>query len=198
MQIQTMETSISGELMEDEELLWSGRPDPQGRSVVSPARVFLIIGWIYLPLGLVLLIVGFILLFVLATSSASGAFLGAMIPGGVFFLIGLIFLIIGLVAHFPARNVFYAITSRRVIILRTGRYLRAVSYGKRAITQVQRFERHDGSGDLIFSGNAFSYGNTTYGNHNSAGYSFSRQGAFTAIPNVRAAEQKLLSMLYED
>lgn len=46
MQIQTMETSISNELMAGEELLWSGRPDPQGKSVVSPARVFLILGWI--------------------------------------------------------------------------------------------------------------------------------------------------------
>ncbi len=197
MQIQTMETSISSELLEGEELLWSGRPDPQGKSLVSPARVFLIIGWIYLPLGLVLLILGFILLFTLATSSASGAFLGAMIPGGIFFLLGLIFLIVGLVAHFPAKNAFYAITNRRVIILRTGRYLRVTSYGKRAITQVQRFERPDGSGDLVFSGNSSSYGNAS-GNYNSTNSSFNRQGAFTALPNVRSVEQRLLRMLYED
>jgi hypothetical protein len=197
MQIQTMETSISNELMAGEELLWSGRSDPQGKSVVSPARVFLILGWIYLPLGLALLILGFILLFALASTSADGAFLGAMIPGGVFFILGLVFLIVGQVAHFPARNTFYAITNRRAIVLRTGRYLRVISYGKRAITQVQRFERPDGSGDLVFSGSPFPYGNYS-GNYNSTGYNLNRQGAFMAIPNVRAVEQKLLGMLAED
>jgi hypothetical protein len=197
MQVQTLETSISNELVEGEQLLWSGRPEPGGKSITSPARVFLIIGLIYFPLGLLLVALGLILLFAVPGAANSGGYLGALIPGGVFFIIGLVFLIIGLVARFPTKNTSYAITDRRVIILRSGRYLRAISYHKRAITQVQRLERPDGSGDLIFSGTALPYGNY-YNNANYNTASSNRQGAFTAIANVHFVEQRLLSMLNND
>jgi hypothetical protein len=195
--MQMMETSISNELMAGEELLWSGRPEPQGKSQVAPGRVFLILGWIYFPLGLTLLIVSFILLFVLASTSASDAFIGMLVPGSIFFILGIMFLIVGRFARFSTKNTFYAITTRRAIVMRTGRYLRVISYGKRAITQVQRFERPDGSGDLVFSASPLPYGNYS-GNYNSTSYNLNRQGMFLAIPNVRAVEQKLLGMLAED
>ena len=197
MQYQTMETPLANELLEGEQLLWSGRPDPQGRSIVSPARVFLILGLVYLPLGLLLVILGLILLFAVPSAS-SGGFLGALIPGGVFFILGLVFFIVGQTVRFPTRNAFYAITDQRVIIMNSGRYLRVVSYGKRAITQVQRIERPDGSGDLVFSGNPSPYG-ASYGNNTSNSNSNSgRLGVFTALPNVRVVEQRLLRMLDED
>src|SRR5947209_7923941 len=132
-QVQTMEASLSNELLEGEELLWSGRPDPQRRRIVSPARVFLILGLVFLPIGLVAVIVGLALLLnsVFPPGSQASS-LGLFIPGGVFFVLGLVYLIIGLVGFFPARNALYAITNRRVIILRPGRYLRVSSYGKHA------------------------------------------------------------------
>lgn len=197
MQYQTMETPLANELLEGEELLWSGRPDPQGKSIVSPARVFSILGLVYFPLGLLLVILGLILLFAVP-GAASGGFLGALIPGGVFFILGLVFFIVGQAVRFPTRNAFYAITDRRVIIMRTGRYLRVVSYGKRAITQVQRIERPDGSGDLIFSGNSLPYG--YYGNneYNSSNARVGRLGVFSALPNVRVVEQRLIRMLDGD
>jgi hypothetical protein len=196
-QIQTMEASISNELLEDEELLWSGRSDPQRRRIVSPARVFLILGLVFLPIGLLAVIIGLILLLssVIPPGSQAGL-LGLFIPGGVFFVLGLVYLIIGLVGFSPSRNTLYAITDRRVIILRPGRYTRASSYGKRAITQVHRIERPDGSGDLIFAGSPpyGSYGNNQY---NAGTYSTGRPGAFSAIPNVRLVEQHLIRMLNE-
>jgi len=154
-QIHTMEASISNELLEGEQLLWSGRPDSQVKSFVSPA--------------------------------------------GVFFIMGLVFLLVGLVGNFPARNTLYAITDHRVIILRTGRVHRVSSYRKRAITRLNRFERSDGSGDLVFSGEASPYGYGAYGNseYNYNYYNSNRLGVFTAIPNVRQVEQKLLRMLDE-
>jgi hypothetical protein len=197
-QIQTMEASLSNELLEGEELLWSGRPDPRARRIVSPARVFLILGLVFLPIGLLAVLIGLILLLssVFPPGFQAGS-LGLFIPGGVFFVLGLIYLLIGLVGFFPSRSTLYAITNRRVIILRLGRYLGVSSYGKRAITQVHRFERPDGIGDLIFVGNP-PYG--SYGNNQSnAGTSITgRLGAFSAIPNVRLAEQKLLRMLSEE
>lgn len=196
MQIQTMEASIDNELLEGEELLWSGRPDPQRRSIVSPTRVFRILGLVFMPIGLVAVIIGLALLLssVFPPDSRAGL-LGLFIPGGVFFLLGLVYLIIGLVGFFPTRNALYAITNRRVIILRPGRYLNVSSYSKHAITQVHRVERPDGSGDLVFIGNPPYYSNS--GNNQSTS-STGRPGAFSAIPNVRLAEQKLLRMLNEE
>ncbi len=198
MQIQTMEASLSNELLEGEELLWTGRPDPQRRHIVSPARVFLILGLVFLPIGLLAVLIGLALLLssVFPPGFQAGS-LGLFIPGGVLFVLGLVYLLIGLVGFYPSRNMLYAVTNRRVIILRPGRYLRVSSYGKRAITQVHRFERPDGTGDLIFVGNP-PYG--SYGNNQSnAGTSITgRLGAFSAIPNVRLVEQTLLRMLSED
>ena len=111
--------------------------------------------------------------------------LALFIPGCVFFVLGLSYLLIGLVGSFPSRNTLYAITNRRVIILRSGRNARVSSYPKRAITQVQHIERPDGSGDLVFAGNP-AYGNS------------GRVGAFSALQDVRLVEQKLIRMLNED
>jgi hypothetical protein len=195
MQIQTMEASIGNELLEGEELLWSGRPDPQRRSIVSPTRVFRILGLVFLPIGLVAVIIGLALLLssVIPPDSRT-SLLGLFIPGGVLFLLGLVYLIIGLVGFFPTRNALYAITNRRVIILLPGRYLNVSSYSKRAITRVHRVERPDGSGDLVFVGNP-PYGNSS---NNQSTSSTGRLGAFSAIPNVRLAEQKLIRMLDEE
>lgn len=198
MQIQTMEASIGNELLEGEELLWSGRPDLQRRPIVSPARVFLILGLVFLPIGVVAVIIGLaLLLSSVFPPGAQAGLLGLFIPGGVFFVLGLVYLIIGLVGSFPSRNALYAITNRRVIIVRPGRYLSVSSYGKRAITQVHRIEHPDGSGDLIFVGNP-PYG--SYGNNqsNAGTSSTGRLGAFSAIPNVRMVEQKLIRMINEE
>jgi hypothetical protein len=193
MHSQTLETLIANELLPGEKLLWSGQPDPAGRSVVSPARVFRILGWIYLPLGLLLLLTGFLLLFALPTSSA---FLGTLILGGIFFLLGLVFLLVGAVVRVPTRGVCYALTSWRVLIVRAGRYLQVLSYEKRAITRVQRFERPDGSGDLVFWDSNPSGGQAS-SSAGSVPFAARGPGVFAAIARVHAVEQLLLIMLAE-
>ena len=195
MQMQTMETSLSNELLEGEELVWSGRPGVRGKSITSPGRTFWILGLIYAAIGLVMLLTALIFLFAMGNFVEDiGAFAGFLVPGSIFFLLGVIFLIVGQTARFMPKSTFYAITDRRVIILRGGRYLRVISYETRAIHQVQRLERPDGSGDLIFSGLASTYPGV-YGNN---AYNASRQYAFNAIPNVRQAEQKLLGVMGRD
>ena len=198
MQMQAMEASINNELQEGEELLWSGHPDLQRRRIISPGRVFLILGLIFLPIGLLAIAIGLILLFsaVIPPASQDGL-LGLFIPGGVFSLLGRIYLIIGLVGFSPSRNALYAITNRRVIVVRFGRYTLASSYDRKAITQIHRVERPDGSGDLIFSGNPYGiYSNNRSNTSNT--YRNSRQGAFYALSNVRLVEQKLLLMLNDN
>lgn len=85
-----------------------------------------------------------------------------------------------------------------MLIVQGGRLKRVTSYSKQAITHIQRLERPDGTGDLIFSGNGAFYG-TYYGNGASSGASNAlRQGAFVSIANVRQVEQKLMRLLSEN
>ena len=59
--LSAMESSISNELMEGEQLLWSGSPQAGNKSIASPGQVFSILGRVYSILGLGLLLLGFIL-----------------------------------------------------------------------------------------------------------------------------------------
>jgi hypothetical protein len=197
MQTQTLEASLDNELQEGEEVLWSGRPDPQRRRIVYPTKVFVVLGLIFMPVGLFIVLVGLVLLLLsVFPPEARLASLGVFIPGGVFVLLGIIYFLIGLVGSSTPRNTLYAITNRRVIILRPGHYLRVTSYGRGAITQVQRFERSDGSGDLVF---ATTPANGSPGrNRSNAGFSSAiHPGVFSALPNVRQVEQILTRMLNE-
>lgn len=198
MQIQTLESSLDNELLEGEEVLWSGRPDPRRRRIVFPTRPFFILGLVFMPVGLFIVLVGLVLLLIsVFPPEARLSSLGVFIPGGVFFLLGIIYFLIGIAGFSPPRNVLYAITNRRVIMLRPGRYLRALSYGKGAITQIQRFERPDGSGDLVFASTP-AYSSAGRNQSNATFSSAVRPGVFSALPNVRQVEQILNSMLNEE
>jgi hypothetical protein len=182
--------------MEGEQLLWSGNPQTGSRSNASPGHVFSILGRVYLIIGLCLALLGFILNIVIFHVFYFGPLLALLIVGGIFTILGIIFLGVGLLVHFPTKNVFYAITDRRAMIVQGGQPKRVTSYSKRAITHIQRLERPDGSGDLIFTGNgAVSNG---YGNANAGISSALRQGVFVSIPNVRQVEQKLMKLLDEN
>ena len=199
MQTSTTEASLADELLENEEVLWSGQPNLRGRGIgSSPFKVFLNLGLIFLLIGLLLIGVGLILrLSSVVPPNLVNSLFGLFVPGGVFSLLGLIYLILGLtLSSFAPTQTLYAITNRRVIILRSGKNRRLVSsYNKRAITQVHRIERPNGEGNLILAVHPRMYGN---GYDNSSSYSYygiGRRAAFNQIPNVRQVEQKLLRML---
>ena len=186
MLMQTMETSLSNELLEGEELIWSGSPVERGKSMVSSTRRLQVVALIYAVLGLVLMLVAFIIEILIGDLQA-GRESFILIPGFIILIIGVSLFILGKLNPFTPKSTFYAITNQRIIILCGGRYLRVISFDRQAIKQVQRFEYPDGSGNLIFSGIPGVYSNN-------AG-SMSSQWSFRAIPNVRLAEQKLLSTL---
>jgi hypothetical protein len=176
----SIETPISNELLAGEELLWSGSPDQKKKGAVSSNRL-LATGWIYAPLGIALMIASAILSQGMLRGNTF-LFLIASVLGFFIFIMGVFCLRIGYSARFSSQKVFYAITNRRVIILSEGRYVRVISYSKRMITQVQRVDRPDGSGDLIVvvvPGNMVA----------------NRQNTLMAISNVRQVEHKLLTML---
>ncbi len=199
---QEMEVSFARELTDGEELLWSGRPDPKSKSIASPGSVFLILGIVFTVVGIAMLLGGFI---ILGTVEGRGreASIGLFVTGGVFFIMGITFAISGLFLRSTPRNTLYAVTNRRAIILRTGRYLTVDSYGKSEIGQVRRLERPDGTGDLIFSmqrsASGYGYGNSggysSYGSYSGTGMSRYGAGMFNGITNVHAVERIVLDTL---
>ncbi len=205
-QQQEMDLSLAKELTEGEELLWSGRPDPNSKSIVSPASVFFILGIIFTVVGLALLIGGFVILGVVE-GRGRDASVALFIIGGTFLFLGIIFAISGLAYRVTPRNTMYAVTNKRAIILRAGRYLTVDSYGKNEIGQVRRLERPDGTGDLIFGmqraasgygyGSGYGYygGYSSYGGYSGTGMSRYGAGMFNGIANVHAVEQIVLNVL---
>lgn len=179
MQMQTMETSLSNELLEGEELIWSGRPAEGKKSIAPSARKLQIGALVYAVLGLVLMLVALIVEIRIGDLQA-GKESFIFIPGFLIFIIGILLFFFGKMIDFTPKSTVYAITTQRVIVLHGGRYLRVISFDKRAIKQVQRVERPDGSGDLLFFGVSASSGE--YGN-----------SVFRAISNVRLVERKLLA-----
>ena len=199
---QEMELSLTRELTDGEELLWSGRPEPGSKSIASPGRVFLILGIVFIVVGIAILLGGFIILWTLEGRERDAS-VGLFITGGVFLIMGITFAISGLALRSTPRNTLYAVTNKRAIILRTGRYLTVDSYGKSEIGQVRRLERPDGTGDLIFStqrsasGYAYGYGGgySSYGSYSGTGMSRYGAGMFNGIANVHAVERIVLNTL---
>jgi hypothetical protein len=78
-------------------------------------------------------------------------------PFVIFPLFGLIFVGIGLItllsplrARMKARSTFYAITAERLLIIEGRRSHRVTSFIPADIQQIERTERPDGSGDVVF------------------------------------------------
>jgi hypothetical protein len=173
-----VEQIANGQLDSGERLLWAGRPAPLGVALGSlPMTVF----------GL--LFGGFAAFWIWAASggmsrSSDGAFSG---PGAFFPLFGLPFLLVGLGmvfaplwAYLGAKNMVYAVTDRRAMIIAGLRTKNVRSFTKEEIGEITRIERPDGSGSLMFASvtRASSKGQI----------SVSRVG-FEGIPDVRRVEQ---------
>ncbi len=82
-----METSLSDELLEGEELIWSGRPVERGKSIVSSTRRLQIVALIYAVLGLVLMLVA-ITIEILIGDLQAGRESFILIPGFIILIIG--------------------------------------------------------------------------------------------------------------
>ncbi|HEY0755131.1 MAG TPA: hypothetical protein VGD98_14325 [Ktedonobacteraceae bacterium] len=194
MNTKKLEVSLSNELLAGEEVIWSGRPLTHSKSFSPTARGLFITGLIYTIVGLISCFLGLLfLLNILPLAGDPGRFVIFLVLGGLFVILGVVFLLVVRLANFAPRSSLYAITNRRAMIIHSGRYLRVTSYNVREISQVQRLERPDGSGDLIFAGTAFASPGI-YIAKTPAG----RQGIFSALADVRQVEQKLLNVSGKD
>ena len=166
--------AIQGELGPDESLLWSGRPDPVRSSRGAYGCWIFAIPW-----------TGFTVFWMLGAA-------GLLFPGPkhgsvVFALFGMPFLLVGLAmlsapywAFRSAKKTIYAVTSKRLIIMSEGPFRSVKSFYNEDIGSLERRERPDGTGDLVFARNTW---------RDSDGDRRSSETAFTGIRDVRAVEQ---------
>lgn len=186
MQTQTMEISLNNELLDGEELLWSGSPLEYGKSMASSSRSLQSKALMYVVLGLILMFLAMIVEIVIG-DLPSGRESFILIPGSVLFILGVFLFIFSKTSSFMPKAALYAITTQRIIIFYGGSSLRVMSFDRREIKQVQRVEYRDGSGDLFFSGTPISSDMYSKGTGN-----IGNQYVLRAIQNVRLAERKLL------
>jgi len=200
---QEIESLIANELEEGERVLWTGRPDPNHRGSVTPVITFYILTAVFGLIGILFILIGFIVSVSVHSKSGADTLLGLSIPGVIFIFMAIIFGIVSLVYRPNLKGTAYAITEQRIISVTAGRTLIAYSYGKNDIGVLNRIERADGTGDLIFAlnrqvspyggnysyygGSYGAYGGTT-GNMGTLGTS-ANAGKFLGIANVRDVER---------
>jgi len=178
--------ALESELSSGERLLWADRPAVTRNLRESLPILFFGIPWTAFSVFWMVMASG-----ILRQGSGGGAPTGVNI---LFALFGLPFVGIGLAmlsapyfAWRAAQNTVYAITTKRVLILNAGRTRSVRAYLPQRAADLQRTERADGSGDLIF-------GPTGGGRHGGSGTSGPGGASllppmFTGIPNVRAVEE---------
>lgn len=186
MQMQTMETLLSNELLEEEELIWSGQPAKNMASTL-PSRILALVP---ITLGLVLMLVA-VIIEILIGDFPAGRMSFLILPGFMIFALGgLPLFVLAQLAHLTLNSTLYAITNQRVLILYGSRCIRVQSFDRQIIKQVQRFEYPDGSGNLTFSCLPVSPGIYS-SNLGKTG----NQCIFRAIPHVHQVERKLLQVI---
>jgi hypothetical protein len=177
---------VRGELQAGEVVLWTGRPIPG--LAARPAMAFsLISGAMLVPMVLVAgVMVGMVLLIVLLTKLACFALV--LLPVGLILLLGFT-MVIGLpwwTRHLAAQTA-YALTDRRAIVWQQGAFAVHVrSFSRQQLGSIQRNERPDGSGDLIFDQTFW---------RDSHGHQHVRGVGFTSIARVRDVEELVRAML---
>jgi hypothetical protein len=141
----SLHSVVRRELRPDEKLQWAERPG--GGALARTESVKAVVGIPFLAFAL------------FWTYMAGGkAWLdGEASPSGLFPLFGLIFVVVGLGlvlsplwAWFRARWIAYAISDRRLIIISTFPVHRVWSYAPEDIQELERTDRGDRSGDLVF------------------------------------------------
>lgn len=191
-QQQHMEGLLEGQLDEDEQLLWSGRPIPKKQSnAVRSRNPLLIVGLVYSLVGIVMLILGFI--FALALHGESGTIPATIVSsiGGFFLLLSFIFFITSSFTGISPKNQSYVITDQRVMVIQSGRTMRVTSYSLDNIKQLTRVENGDGSGTLFLTPQTTFYGAYSSNSYNSQMGSQAAQGRFMNVANVREVESIL-------
>jgi hypothetical protein len=169
------------ELKMGENLLWLGKPDPVRSMIEGYVLWIFAIPWTIFSLSWVWGTAGPGMGRSLPTPGFNMEFFSVLgeIP---FVLVGPILLASPFFLYAEAKRTIYAITDRRVLIIETGGTRKIQSYSARDLSNIQRTERADRSGDLIFAQEDFK---------DSDGDMQRRDIKFCGIPEVRSVENLL-------
>jgi hypothetical protein len=184
-----LETIAKGELEPGEKLLWIGKPNPTRIGRQSYGLYCFAVPWTAFAL---FWMVGASGMLFHPTRGPSGP-IGYIGP-----LFGLPFVGIGLamlsapywIAR-KARSTIYAITDKRAMIIVAGKTRCVESYTRSDMTDIQRTELSDGSGDLVFARRFRASSDS------STGMSATNIG-FYGIPQVRAIERLMIDTFKQD
>lgn len=172
------QTIATAEMDPGERLLWAGCQNPSRALLPSIPLVLFGIPW-----------TGFSLFWIFMASGGFGQSSGG--PGIIFSLFGLPFVLIGLLLlsspywiYRAAARTVCAISDRRLLIIRAGSTRKIQSYTARDISNLERREQPDGSGDLIFA-------RRYYTSTDSDGFrsNNTQNIGFFGIPDVRNVER---------
>lgn len=177
-----LQTKVNGELKPGESVLWSGQPNPNRRMLTGFAMWLFFIPWTAFAVFWVAMAGSLQLL----NGTSKGIFDFFPLFGIPFVLIGLGGLMSPLWMRMNAARTAYAITNHRIITISGIFSTKYRSYYPPQIQFVERKERRDGSGDLIFSRE------TT---RDSEGSNQTKEEGIYAVPNVKNAELHLSKLL---
>lgn len=138
-------SSAEKELAPGEKLVWADRPRPG--ALARQATTSFLFGIPFTAFSIFWVVGAYT-----ATQRSGHAGADAFFPlfGLIFVAAGLFMLMSPLRAMAKARSTIYAITGERLLIIEGGRARRVTSFTAGDIQQIERTERSDGSGDVVF------------------------------------------------
>jgi len=137
--------TLDGEMGPDERLLWSGRPRPWNLVRAALPIAAFAVPWTAFSVFWMAGAAGF-----KVPDLRTGGFALFPLFGVPFLLIGLLMLGSPLWVMSQAKHTVYAVTSRRLLIVVRGRSTSVRSFDPGKLAPLQRFDRPDGTGDLLF------------------------------------------------
>lgn len=138
-----LQEAIQAELAEDEQLFWRSQPDPR-RAAALASKVRLA--------GLLVLVAG-----LAWVALIGGGFVKSLprlmgplaVPG---LAMGLFLVVLPRLSAAKSRQMVYAVTDRRAIVMEVGKATKIFSFGPEKLREIVRTERPNGLGDLVFRG----------------------------------------------
>jgi len=171
---------IRSELKPGESVLWAGQPSSLEYMKSSMLALLFFIPWTAFSIYWV--------------ARASGFKIPDLSQGGFAFfpLFGLPFVLIGvwglgypLREKIKAKNVIYAITTQRVIIIEGSKSATYKSFYPHQLKNIERIQKHDNSGTIYFYQEAYT---------DSDGHKRYEKIGFIGIPNVRSVENQIIEL----
>lgn len=184
-----LQQKLRDELKANEKAIWTGQPDPNVIMKQGFKLYFFFIPWTLFALFWIYGASGF----KMPTFNFENGFdaFGTLFP-----LFGLPFVMIGfwglsspVWAKRRAENTVYAITNQRLLLLMFGKNSKIESYYAKDVKQLERNEKLDGSGDLLFA---------TKGYRDSDGDPRTNKDGFYAVQDVKNVERLVASFLKQN